>query len=149
LEEKVENKKYILRVYNTATGKEEHIEVTEEVYNAYRRTGWNIERNDRIYFRHEIQFSGLIGGEDGNYENFREFCSMDENPENIVLDRQKIIKVAEALSKLTEKERSLLYSLYFEDQTERAYAKEHSISQTTVHKKKVRILRKMKNFLRK
>ena len=59
-----ENKKYTLMVYNTVTHRNEEIEVTREVYHAYRRTGWGIENNDVSFFAHEIQMSGLIGGED-------------------------------------------------------------------------------------
>ena len=36
-------KKYIINVKNTFSGKYENIEVSEEVYTAYMRTGWNIK----------------------------------------------------------------------------------------------------------
>lgn len=55
--------KYKLNVYNTITKKYEEVEVSAELYNTYRRTGWNIENNDKRYFDHEIQMSSLIGGE--------------------------------------------------------------------------------------
>ena len=35
--------KYIISVRNTANGKCENVEVSEEVYTAYMRTGWNIK----------------------------------------------------------------------------------------------------------
>lgn len=35
--------KYIISVRNTANGKYENVEVSEEVYTAYMRTGWNIK----------------------------------------------------------------------------------------------------------
>jgi len=37
--------KYIISVRNTANGEYENVEVTEEVYRAYMRTGWNIKDN--------------------------------------------------------------------------------------------------------
>ena len=56
------NNKYKLNVYNTITKKYDEVEVSEELYNVYRRTGWNIENNDKRYFDHGIQMSSLIGG---------------------------------------------------------------------------------------
>ncbi|MCU6720883.1 hypothetical protein OCV67_13230 [Porcipelethomonas ammoniilytica] len=53
--------KYIISVRNTANGKYENVEVTEEVYRAYMRTGWNIKDNDESFFKHQIQFSALLG----------------------------------------------------------------------------------------
>ena len=44
-----ENKKYTLMVYNTVTHRNEEVEVTHEVYHAYRRTGWGIENNDTSF----------------------------------------------------------------------------------------------------
>ena len=46
--------KYIISVRNTANGKYENVEVTEEVYRAYMRTGWNIKDNDESFFKHQI-----------------------------------------------------------------------------------------------
>ena len=90
-----ENKKYTLTVYNIVTHRNEEIEVTREVYHAYRRTGWGIENNDASFFAHEIQMSGLIGGEEGAYENFKEFIDTENIPDNTVL---KIVEI-EALRK--------------------------------------------------
>lgn len=75
------NKKYTLMVYNTVTHRNEEVEVTHEVYHAYRRTGWGIENNDTSFFAHEIQMSGLIGGEEGAYENFKEFIDTENIPD--------------------------------------------------------------------
>ena len=63
--------KYILTVFNTMTRRNEEIEVDEEVYRVFRRTGWNIRDNDQSFFDHEIQMSGMIGGQEGAYENFK------------------------------------------------------------------------------
>ena len=54
------NTKYTLIVFNTCTQKYEEVTVTEEVYRAYYRTGWNIKDNDQSFFDHEIQLSGMI-----------------------------------------------------------------------------------------
>ena len=41
-------KKYTLTVFNTCTQEYEEVAVTEEVYRAYYRTGWNIKDNSLI-----------------------------------------------------------------------------------------------------
>ena len=58
-----EDQKYYLTVFNTCTGVYETVEVTKEVYIGYKRSKWKIENNDRSFYKHEIQFSGLIGGD--------------------------------------------------------------------------------------
>ena len=76
-------KTYIVESYDPATRKIERVTVTHEVYNAYRRSGWNIADNNQSFFKHEIQMSSLIGGEDGGYDNFREFIGDPEAVDNI------------------------------------------------------------------
>ena len=44
-ERQMESKKYMLTVFNTITRRNEEIEVDEEVYRIFRRTGWNIKDN--------------------------------------------------------------------------------------------------------
>ena len=53
-------KTYIVESYDPATRKIERVTVTHEVYNAYRRSGWNIADNNQSFFKHEIQMSSLI-----------------------------------------------------------------------------------------
>lgn len=76
------NGKFTLIVFNTCTREYEEVMVTEEVYRTYCRTRWNIKDNDQSFFDHEIQMSGMIGGQDGAYENFREFIDAINTPEH-------------------------------------------------------------------
>lgn len=55
------NEKFKISVYNTITRKEEEVEVSEEIYTTYRRTGWNIQDNNQSFYSHEIQWSDHIG----------------------------------------------------------------------------------------
>ena len=73
-------KVYVLNVYNTMTGQYELIQVTKEVFQAYRRTKWNIEDSTERFFKHETQMSSLIGGENDGYERFHEFMIMTIRP---------------------------------------------------------------------
>ncbi len=83
------NGKFTLIVFNTCTQEYEEVIVTEEVYHAYCRTRWNIKDNDESFFDHEIQTSGMIGSQDGAYENFREFIDAINTPEHIILEQMK------------------------------------------------------------
>ena len=66
-------KKSTVRIYDTISKEYVDIEVSEEVYTYYNRSQWNMDDNDDSFYKHEIQFSALIGGNDGTFENFREF----------------------------------------------------------------------------
>lgn len=95
------NEKFKISVYNTITRKEEEVEVSEEIYTTYRRTGWNIQDNNQSFYSHEIQWSGLIGGDDENYENFKEFIDLEHSPEDLTLqsmyDDQLIRQILECV----------------------------------------------------
>ena len=113
------NTKYTLIVFNTCTQKYEEVTVTEEVYRAYCRTGWNIKDNDQSFFDHEIQLSGMIGSQDGAYENFREFVDTVNTPENIIFDQMEKEDLYQAVSALPATDRALVQGLFFEGMTER------------------------------
>ena len=99
-------------VYNTVTHRNEEVEVTHDVYHAYRRTGWGIENNDTSFFAHEIQMSGLIGGEEGAYENFKEFIDTENIPDNTVLKIMEIDALRKALSVLSDADKRARYDQF-------------------------------------
>ncbi len=139
-------KNYKLTVYNAMTQKNEETEVSEAVYNTYRRTGWNIKDNNRSFYAHEIQMSGLIGGEDGAYENFKEFVDTEHTPEVGTLKKEEIELLHQAICALTDSERELVFAIYFNGMTMREYAQQHNLPLTTAQDRKIRILKKIKNF---
>lgn len=142
----MENTEKII-VCNTFTDKYEEVEVSKEVAIAYKRTGWCIEKRDQKFFDNEIQFSQLIGGKDGAYENFREFISgSDELQENV--EKEELVEsLYMALKILDEKEIEIIVLLFFKKLTEREVAEIKGISQPMIHRKKQRILKKLKKFL--
>lgn len=144
----MESKKYILTVFNTMTRRNEEIEVDEEVYHLFRRTGWNIQDSNRSFFAHEIQMSGMIGSQDGAYENFKEFINTQDVPEQIVLKEIENQALYRALSALSEADRRLVRALFYEGKTEQECAQELGISRQAVHQRKARILRNLKKFLK-
>ena len=145
----MEKEIYTLKVYNTLTKQYEDVVVTKKVYDTYRRTEWNIKDNDESFYEHEIQISGLIGGEDDAYENFREFIDDVNIPENIFMTREGMVEVRNAVRILPVQERNLIVALYYERLTENEYADKIGVSQQYVSKSKKKILKKLKLFLEK
>ena len=138
-------KKFILHnVYNTLTDEYEDVEVSEELYVTYKRTGWGIENNDASFYDHEIQLSGLIGGDNDNYENFHEFVNDENTPEDIVIDAEIKRAVRESVSALDKEEQQLVFALYEEGVSEREYARRTGIPQRTINHRKERILEKIR-----
>ena len=77
--------KNTVRVYDTITKKYVEVEVNETVRTYYDRTQWNIEDNDKSFYKHEIQFSALKGNINGELENFKEFRTDDDSVEKCII----------------------------------------------------------------
>lgn len=121
--------------------------MTEEVYNVYRRTGWNMDKNDAKHSANSTPFSSLIGGDDGAYENFNEFVNEDDNPLLIVTEKLSRQSLHSALDALSDEEYRLISAIYISGKSEREYAEETGIPPMTVHDRKVKILMKIKKFM--
>ena len=135
------------------------IEVSEEIYQVYMQG----DRKMR-YFETDLKTERTILAEDGTVQriipsredsldrliddNARQFSDAGESVEDAVLRKLAEDELHRALEKLTDEEYALVYALFFEGKTERAYAKELGVAQVTVHKKKQRILKKLKEFLK-
>lgn len=135
------------------------IEVSEEVYQVYMQG----DRKMR-YFETDLKTERTILAEDGTVQriipsredsldrliddNARQFSDAGESVEDAVLRKLAEDELHRALEKLTDEEYALVYALFFEGKTERAYAKELDVAQVTVHKKKQRILKKLKEILK-
>ena len=135
------------------------IEVSEEVYQVYMQG----DRKMR-YFETDLKTERTMLAEDGTVQriipsredsldrliddNSRQFSDAGESVEDAVLRKLAEDELHRALEKLTDEEYALVYALFFEGKTERAYAKELGVAQVTVHKKKQRILKKLKEILK-
>lgn len=80
-------------------------------------------------------------------EEKKEFVAPDDSVEEQVLRRERYDFLYQAIEFLTSKERSLVIALYFQDQTESTYAREHGLSQKAVNKRRKKILLKLKKIL--
>lgn len=142
-----ENKTYTIKVYNTLTAQYEEVAVSKEVYQTYMRTEWNIKDNNKSYYDHEIQMSGLVGGENGNYENFPEFIDTENTPEELVLDEVQKSELKQIVAKFSKEDRSLLQAIFIEGLSEREYARRLGVFHNAVHKRKLRIIGRIKKLL--
>ncbi len=140
-------KTYTLTVFNTCTSQYEDVEVTREVYNEFRRGEWRIEKNDDKHRANETPFSELIGGDDGAFENFSEFIDNSLNPECIFAKHAQIDALYSAMNMLPDLDKQLLKALFFDGLTERQYAELTGVFRNAVHKRKTRILAKLKKIM--
>ena len=135
---------YTVKVYNTISNQFEDVAVTKEVYDTYRRTEWNIKDNNESFYEHEIQMSGLIGGEDDGYENFREFVDEENTPERNIVYAEIKKALLESVAELAEEERALVHALYWQGLSEREYSRRSGIPQRTINHRKMYILEKIR-----
>lgn len=133
------------------------VEVTDEVYKVYTK----YDRKMR-YFEKDLKQERLAYDELGNIikrvpsredsldrlldESFMQFEDISENVEDTVLNKISTENLHKALDKLTDNEYDLIISLYFQNFTEREYAKRQGVYPNAIHNRKVRILGKLKNF---
>lgn len=137
---------YTLDVYNHATGCVETVEVTEEVYRTYLRTGWSIENSDTSFYAHEIQFSSLIGGSEDAFQNFREFIDTENTPDRVVERKEMVAAVHRAIRTLPPEDQELVLARFFEGMSLRQYAQLKGIGHTTIHARERSILKKLKKY---
>lgn len=128
------------------------IEVTDAVYEAYMKG----DRKMR-YFENDLKAERILLDEDGQIkqiilsredsldrlmdDNAEQFSDRHESVEDMVLRKISVERLHTALSTLSEKERELIETLFFEEKTERDVASAMGISQPAVHKQKNKILK--------
>lgn len=136
------------------------IEVTDEVYDAYMKGDRKMRyfesdlKAERFLLDKEGQIRQIIPSREDSLDrlmddNAEQFADQQESVEDVVFRRFSIERLYDALKLLTEKERSLINALFFDDMTEREVARVLGISQPAVHKQKNKILKKLKVFLEK
>ena len=140
--------KNIVSVYDTITKRYVEIEVSEKIRTYYNRTQWNIDDNNKSFYKHEIQFSALKGNINGELENFQEFRTENDDVERRVIQNIKFEKLYSRLNELSDDERRLIFAIYFENKTENEDASFLHNTQQNINKKKRRILCKLNKLLK-
>ena len=140
--------KNTLRVYDTIAKKYVEVEVSENVRVGYNRSQWNIDDNDKSFYKHEIQFSALIGGDDGAFENFHEFVTDKDVTERNAMLQAEYNELHRCLELLSDDERELIDLLYFINLTTEECGKRLGITHQAVSKKRKKILCKLHKLLK-
>ncbi len=133
-----------------------YIEVTEEVYQEYKRA----EEKEK-YFMKRLKRGKAVMGEKGeeyryipsreiSYEQFLgrngNIPASGESVEDAVLRRKLLERLEEALHSLSDEELELIQKLFYLEKTEREIGAAYHVSQAAVHKRKKRILKKLRSF---
>ena len=127
--------------------KGEPIPVTEKIYRAYKRPVWREKKNKEVRAEREVSYDVMV--EIGREPEDKS----QERVDKIVVEKLFLEKYSKllpkALAELDEDEKFLIDEIYFKKQTERDISDMIGISCVAVHKRKKKILKKLKIFLEK
>ena len=134
-------------------------EAGEEVISLLRTTERKMQyqeydlKTEQTVISQEDQTITTIPSREDSLERLAEqevqFAGEAESVEETVLRKLQYEQLHKALSLLPDDERELIDRLFFQGQTEREAAADMGIYRNAVHKRKNRILEKLKNFLEK
>lgn len=123
------------------------MEVTEEEYKAYykekRRQKYIDERSCKNgdFSYDSLDSSGMLG------ESV--LVDIETNVEEQVINKMTVAELRKAMLLLSPDERELIKILFIDGVTERKTAENYDVSQVAIHKRKNKILAKLKEFLEK
>lgn len=140
------SKTYAIITFNPATGMEEAVSVTKEVYDEFRRGIWRIEKSDLKYITHTYPMSCLIGDDDDSEDEFHEYEDENFDLEEMVIHNERLERLRFAKSRLAIKERKLIDLLYGEGLTIRECADRFGVCKAVIQRRKERILKKLKKY---
>lgn len=120
------------------------VSVSEDVYRTYKRAEWREEKQDAVRRDRECSFDYM---EEHDLDG--QVVSRQELVDEIVADKLLLDELYAALAELTDDERSLIDELYFKEKSEREVSREAGISAVAVHKRKHKILDKLRRFIEK
>ena len=90
----------------------------------------------------------IVGDENGTINGEHALPSLSIDIEDALVEKIEKEELHRAIQKLTQEERAFIKALFFDGYSERDYAKKTGVYHNVVHKKKLRILKKLKNFLK-
>ena len=121
------------------------MEVTAETYKAYykdkRRQKYIDERS---LLNGDVSYDALDTDETLGAEVF---ADTKTDVEATVINKMTVSELRKAFLLLSPDERELITAIYIQNLTEREYAKQKGVYHNAVHKRKLRILEKLKKFL--
>ena len=120
------------------------IAVSKEVYMAYYHC------RDREKYLDELAETNNISFEACNEKGIQVeylLVSAQESMEDRIIIKEMIAKIQQYLKQLDEKEKWLMDALYFKGKSEYQIASQLGITQQAVHKRKAKILNKLKKLI--
>lgn len=121
------------------------MEVTAETYKAYykdqRRQKYIDERS---LLNGDVSYDAMDTDETLGAEVF---ADTNTDVEAAVINKMTVAELRKAFLLLSPDERELITAIYIQNLTEREYAKQKGVYHNAVHKRKLRILEKLKKFL--
>ena len=138
-----------LTVYDTLTGKDIEIEVTDDFYDEYQRMNWLDDYYERKEKANTVLLCDLRDS-DNNENEFGNICEFEDpttDPADIIEKRDEMEQLRSAINQLSEKQFDLINSRYFLGFSAKEYGKKTGINQSSVTRKERRILKKLKFFL--
>ena len=145
------------KAYRIPDYKKMYPEAGEEVIAVLRTTERKMQyqeydlKTEQTVINQEDQTITTIPSREDSLERLAEqevqFAADTEGVEETVLRRLQYAQLHKAISLLSDDERELVDRLFFQGQTEREAAADMGIYRNAVHKRKNRILEKLKNFL--
>ena len=134
------------------------IEVSDEVYVAYIKGERKFRyfekdlKEEKIKINVKTETVRVVPSREDSLErltqdNNIQFEENMESVESVALMNVTYHELHKAISKLAQDEQTLIYAMYFEKLTERQFAERTGVNRNAVHKRKTRILAKLKNIL--
>lgn len=123
---------------------EKRITVTQEVYKAYYRCRNREKYLDKLAEKNNISLDGCT--EKGISVEYI-ISTADDSMEDVIILNEMIARMRQCVKKLNESERLLIAELYLRGKSERQLSKETGIPAMTIHDRKIRTLKKLKNMM--
>jgi len=135
-----EEKTYCIKIPGTV------VEVTEEVYLEYfrMRRRWSAQ-DERNTYNGVVSYDAMDNCETLGVDSIPDLAS--PGVEDIVLSNLLQQKLRHCLHKLSTADQALIFALFYEQKTEREYAKLLGISQKAVNKRRHKALDKLRELM--
>ena len=141
------SKTYRVSLYNTFSKQYEEVFLNHKLYTEYIRNEWRLEKSEQRERRRTIPLSALQNDEKDDVERTY-LADESNNPLDLVIQRETITRLHNALIMLEEAERRIITEIYIHGKTECELAKKLNRPQRTINYKKSAALIKLKKILK-
>ena len=124
-----------------------YYEVSKETYQKYKKEHDHSKMLQE--YENEVQIFSLDAMAAADITGYGVIADTNVNVEDEAIHNLMIEKLREVLKELSSDELHLIEQIYTYEKTEREMAAELGISQVAVHKRKLKVLDKLKKFLEK